>query len=53
MLAAQFWIAYLGGLYMAWYLPLLILTIFHPNLEDRIAISAVRDLWIPWRRKPA
>ncbi len=53
MLAAQFWIAYLGGLYMAWYLPLLILTIFRPNLEDRIAISAVRDLWIPWRRKPA
>ncbi len=53
MLAAQFWIAYLGGLYMAWYLPLLILTIFRPNLEDRIALSAVRDLWLPWRRRSA
>jgi hypothetical protein len=51
MLASQFWIARLGGLYMAWFLPLLILTMFRPNLEDRVAISAVRDIWIPWRRK--
>lgn len=48
MLAAQFWHANQGGLYMAWYLPLLILTIFRPNLEDRVALSAVRPLW---RRK--
>ena len=50
MLGTQFWHAHLGGLYMAWYLPLLILTIFRPNLEDRVAPSAVRDVWIPWRR---
>ena len=25
---------------MAWYLPVLLLTIFRPNLEDRVAISA-------------
>jgi hypothetical protein len=49
MLATQFWHAHQGGLCMAWYLPLLILTIFRPNLEDRVAISAVRPGW--WRRK--
>jgi hypothetical protein len=49
MLATQFWHAHQGGLCMAWYLPLLILTIFRPNLEDRVAISTVRPGW--WRRK--
>lgn len=48
MLATQFWLAHHGGLYMAWYLPLLILTIFRPNLEDRVALSAVQPVW---RRK--
>ena len=41
MLATQFWHAYEGGIYMAWYLPLLLLTIFRPNLEDRLALTAV------------
>jgi len=45
MLATQFWHANQGGLAMAWYLPLLVLTIFRPNLEDRIALSAVRPAW--------
>jgi len=49
MLGAQFWLAPQGGLYMAWFLPLLILTIFRPNLEDRVAISAVRPAW-GWKR---
>jgi len=53
MLAAQFWHANQGGLYIAWYLPLLILTIFRPNLEDRVAMTAVRDLRRPWRRERA
>ncbi len=53
MLATQFWHANNGGLYIAWYLPLLILTIFRPNLEDRVALSAVRDLRWPWRRNRA
>ena len=39
MLGAQFFQLYQGGLYLSWYLPLLILTIFRPNLEDRTAIS--------------
>jgi hypothetical protein len=51
MLATQFWHPHQGGLCMAWYLPLLILTIFRPNLEDRVAMSAVRPGW--GRRKKA
>jgi hypothetical protein len=37
-------------LYMAWYLPLLMLTIFRPNLEDRLAISALNESWFEKRR---
>jgi hypothetical protein len=48
MLGTQFWNAY-GGLYMAWYLPLLLLTIFRPNLEDRVALSVLGE-WRPRRR---
>jgi hypothetical protein len=42
MLATQFWHAHSGGLALAWYLPLLLLTIFRPNLEDRVAAAVVR-----------
>jgi hypothetical protein len=42
MLGTQFWHAHSGGLALAWYLPLLILTTFRPNLEDRVAASVVR-----------
>ncbi|MCE5267124.1 MAG: hypothetical protein LLG00_04490 [Planctomycetaceae bacterium] len=45
MLGTQFWHADQGGLCITWYLPLLILTIFRPNLEDRVALSAVRPAW--------
>lgn len=41
MVAAQFWHGYGGGLYIAWFLPLLLLTIFRPNLQDRIATKVV------------
>ena len=47
MLGSQFWHTYQGGIYMSWYLPLLVLTIFRPNLEDRVALTAVSDGWIP------
>ncbi len=50
MLGAQFWKAYDGGTFMAWYLPLLILTIFRPNLEDRVALSAISEGWVKWRK---
>lgn len=47
MVATQFWHGYGGGLYMAWYLPLLLLTVFRPNLEDRTALSVVDENWLP------
>ena len=50
MLGTQFWHPYQGGLYMGWYLPLLVLTVFRPNLEDRVAQTAVGDLWFTRRR---
>ena len=42
MLGTQFWHAHTGGLALAWYLPLLLLTTFRPNLEDRVALAVVR-----------
>lgn len=41
MLGCQFWMVQEGGLFMAWYLPSLILTVFRPNLEDRVAVATV------------
>ncbi len=41
MVAAQFCHGYGGGLFIAWFLPLLLLTIFRPNLQDRIAQKVV------------
>jgi hypothetical protein len=49
MVAVQFWHAHGGGLYMAWYLPLLLLTIVRPNLEDRIAVSVLGEGWFTRR----
>jgi len=52
MLATQFWHGHGdgGGLYMAWYLPLFLLTILRPNLEDRVAIAVLGEGWLPRRR---
>ncbi len=47
MVATQFWHGYGGGLYMAWYLPLFLLTVFRPNLEDRMAVSVLAEGWLP------
>lgn len=49
MLAAQFWHAYEGGIFIAWFLPLLLLTIFRPNLEDRSALNKLSRGW--WLEK--
>ena len=35
LIGIQFWYADQGGVYVLWYLPLLLLLIFRPNLEDR------------------
>jgi hypothetical protein len=50
MLGTQFWHAPSGGLYVAWYLPLLLLTVFRPNLEDRVALSVLGAGWFARRR---
>lgn len=42
MLGVQFWHAHSGGLALAWYLPLFLLMVFRPNLEDRTAVNVVR-----------
>jgi len=42
MLGIQFWHAHSGGLALAWYLPLLLLATFRPNLEDRVAVAVVK-----------
>ncbi len=46
MVATQFWHGYGGGLYMAWYLPLFLLTVFRPNLEDRVATNVISAGWL-------
>ncbi len=51
MLGAQFWNPYNGGIFIAWYLPLLLLTIFRPNLEDRTALTKVNEGWWSARRR--
>ena len=50
MIGTQFWHPSGGGLYMAWFLPLVLLTIFRPNLEDRVALSVLGQGWFPKRR---
>lgn len=49
MLGTQFWQISVGSLCIAWYLPLLLLTIFRPNLEDRVALATLGE-WFPRRR---
>ena len=43
MVAVQFWHGFGGGLYMAWYLPMVLLTIFRPNLGGRVAMTELRE----------
>ncbi len=51
LVGTQFWHGHGGGTYMAWFLPLALLTIFRPNLEDRIALSVLGESWFR-RRGP-
>jgi hypothetical protein len=50
MISTQFWAAYGGGISIAWYLPFLLLSIFRPNLEDRVALSVLGDGWLKVHR---
>lgn len=49
MAATQCWHGFGGGLYLAWFVPLALLTIFRPNLDYCVALEVVR----PRKRKPA
>ncbi len=44
MAATQFWHGFGGGLYMAWFIPLALLTVFRPNLDYCIALEVVRPI---------
>ena len=52
MIAIQFWHGhgFGGGMYLAWYMPLLLLTVFRPNLEDRVALTVLGEDWFTRRR---
>ncbi|MEQ8211946.1 MAG: hypothetical protein RH917_19265 [Lacipirellulaceae bacterium] len=45
MLGAQFWHPLKGGIYIAWFLPLVLLAIFRPNLESTLAERMVSEGW--------
>ncbi|MFM8379750.1 MAG: hypothetical protein ACKOB1_10555 [Planctomycetia bacterium] len=53
LLGSQFWKAHNGGLFMAWFLPLLLLAVFRPNLENRVAMLVLDAEWFPRRRRAA
>ncbi|MEX2118903.1 MAG: hypothetical protein WD847_04770 [Pirellulales bacterium] len=50
MLGTQYWNVPGGGVQIAWYLPLLLLTVFRPNLEDRVALATLGESWFARRR---
>jgi hypothetical protein len=39
----QFWCADQGGIYVLWYMPLMLLLTFRPNLQDRVALPIVEE----------
>lgn len=51
MVASQFWHGSGGGVFVGWYLPLMLMTFLRPNLEDRVALSVLSEGWFP-RRSP-
>jgi hypothetical protein len=47
LIGVQFWYADKGGQYVLWYLPLLLLLVFRPNLADRRALPIVVETdWV-------
>lgn len=50
LVATRFWNGNGGGLYMGWYLPLILVTVFRPNLEDRVALKVIAPGWSLNRR---
>ena len=46
LVSAQFWYANQGGVYVLWYLPLLVLMIFRPNLSNERPPPLPEDDWL-------
>src|SRR5262249_36708662 len=46
LLSVQFWYADMGGAYVLWFLPLLLLLVFRPNLADRSPPAPPADDWL-------
>lgn len=44
MIAVQFWHGFGGGLFAAWYLPMMLLTIFRTNVSGRTAVMELAEL---------
>ena len=40
-----------SGLFMAWYMPVLLLVVFRPNLENRVALTVLDAEWFPKKRR--
>jgi len=53
LIGSQFWKAHDGGLFMAWFLPVLLLVGFRPNLENRVALLVLEAEWFPRRGRQA
>lgn len=52
LLGIQFWYADQGGVYIHWYLPLVLLMAFRPNLVDRRPLTILEDAdWIARGRR--
>jgi hypothetical protein len=51
LIGMQFWYADKGGQYVLWYLPLLLLLVFRPNLADRRPVAIVAET--DWVKKTA
>ena len=52
MISVQFWHGFLGGTYIAWYMPMLLLTVFRPNLQGRVALSELNESKRPRKETP-
>jgi hypothetical protein len=50
VLGTQFWYPQQGGVYVLWYLPLLLLVVFRPILSQQVAPEIMPLAWL-WRRQ--
>jgi hypothetical protein len=65
LISIQFWYADRGGVYVLWFLPLLLLLVFRPNLSASVPPAVPAEDWVaragrwlqrlPWRivRRPS